>query len=50
MRVMSGPYRLELESNALPRYKGLFCQHSYLAKASLDFFDNDPDSGWSELN
>lgn len=41
---------VELPSNAQPPYRGRYCQHSYIARASLDCFGNDPDSGWVELN
>lgn len=41
---------VELPGNALPAYRGRYCEHSYVARASLDCFGNDPDSGWLELN
>lgn len=41
---------VELPNNALPAYEGRYCQHSYVARASLDCFGNDPDSGWLELD
>ncbi len=41
---------IELPSDALPPYNGQYCQHSYMARASLDCFGNDPDSGWIELD
>lgn len=41
---------VELPDNALPEYRGRFCQHTYIACAALDCFGNDPDSGWVELN
>ena len=40
---------VELPSEALAIYKGKYCQHTYFARASLDCFGNDPDSGWVEL-
>ncbi|WP_019613365.1 hypothetical protein [Psychromonas ossibalaenae] len=41
---------VELPGSALPVYKGRYCRHVYIARASLDCFGNDPDSGWQELN
>ena len=40
---------VEIPGEAQPRYKGKFCEHSFIARASLDCFGNDPDSGWVEL-
>ncbi len=41
--------RVELPEEALPLYAGEYCRHYYVARASLDCFGNDPDSGWIEL-
>ena len=40
----------ELPSDALPHYRGTHCEHAYTARASLDCFGNDPDSGWIQLD
>lgn len=32
-----------------PAYKGVHCNHHYRAKAYLDCYGNDPDSGWVDL-
>lgn len=40
---------VELPVNALPSYQGHYCKHGYVARASLDCFGNDPDSGWVEV-
>ena len=41
---------VELPRNAMPTFIGRFCRHYYVARASLDCFGNDPDSGWQDLN
>lgn len=41
---------IELPESALAPYFGKHCQHFYRARASLDCFGNDPDSGWVALN
>lgn len=40
----------ELASNNQPIYEGKYCTHYYQAKAYLDCYGNDPDSGWINLN
>lgn len=40
---------VELPRTAQAPYIGRYCRHRYLAKAGLDCFGNDPDSGWVEL-
>jgi hypothetical protein len=42
--------RAELPADSLPKYAGTHCTHRYEARASLDCFGNDPDSGWVELD
>jgi hypothetical protein len=39
-----------LPDHLLPVYHGHNCQHTYIARASIDCFGNDPDSGWVTLN
>lgn len=41
---------VELPVDALPSYRGHYCSHGYIARASLDCFGNDPDSGWVEVH
>jgi hypothetical protein len=38
-----------LPEDLLPIYYGHHCQHTYVGRASLDSFGNDPDSGWVSL-
>jgi len=40
---------VELPADSPPPYRGKYCKHGYVARASLACFGNDPDSGWVEL-
>ena len=40
---------VSLPSHAPAIFRGKYCQHGYYARAGLDCFGNDPDSGWVEI-
>jgi len=40
----------ELSPNNQPAYEGKYCKHHYRAKAYIDCYGNDPDSGWIKLD